>query len=272
MMTTDQPVALVTGASSGIGKETALALVAAGFSVVGTSRDTSRVAQLDGVTFLGLDVVSEESAADVVQEVSERFGRIDVLVNNAGVGSLGAAEETSLDQARSVFDTNVFGVMRMVNELLPHMRARRRGRIINISSVLGFLSQPYMAAYVASKHAIEGYTESLDHEVRDHGVRALIVEPAYTRTGFEANSAKPDIRLHAYAKQRQTVDRVIAEAVRNGDAPAVVAQAIVAAATDPKPKLRYAAGSLAGRARLLRRLAPAAIFDQQIRKMNQLAD
>ena len=114
-------------------------------------------------------------------------------VANAGVGSMGAAEETSVEQARAVFDTNVFGVMRMVNEVLPHMRAQRRGRIT---------------------------TESLDHEVRDHGVRALIVEPAYTRTGFEANSAKPGSPLHAYAKQRQTVDRVMAEAVRSGDAPA----------------------------------------------------
>ncbi|GAA2500743.1 oxidoreductase [Streptomyces longisporus] len=264
-------MALVTGTSSGIGKETALSLVAAGFNVVGTSRDTSRVTPLDGVTFLGLDVASDASVAATVQEVSERFGRIDVLVNNAGVGSMGAAEETSVEQARYLFDTNVFGVMRMVNEVLPHMRAQRRGRVINISSVLGFLPQPYMAAYAASKHAIEGYTESLDHEVRDHGVRALIVEPAYTRTGFEANSAKPDTPLHAYAQQRQTVDRVMAEAVRTGDAPAVVAQAIVAAVTDPKPKPRYTAGPLAGRARLLRRLAPAAVFDKQIRKMNQLA-
>ncbi|KOU62172.1 oxidoreductase [Streptomyces sp. MMG1533] len=270
-MTKDRPVALVTGASSGIGKETALALVVAGFNVVGTSRDTSRVTPLDGVTFLGLDVASDASVAAAVQEVSERFGRIDVLVNNAGVGSMGAAEETSVEQARSLFDTNVFGVMRMVNEVLPHMRAQRRGRVINISSVLGFLPQPYMAAYAASKHAIEGYTESLDHEVRDHGVRALIIEPAYTRTGFEANSAKPDTPLHAYAQQRQTVDRVMAEAVRNGDAPGVVAQAIVAAATDPKPKPRYTAGPLAGRARILRRLAPAAVFDKQIRRMNQLA-
>ncbi|WP_435212464.1 oxidoreductase [Streptomyces sp. bgisy034] len=270
-MTTDLPVALVTGASSGIGKETALALVAAGFNVVGTGRDTSRVTPLGGVTFLDLDVARDASVAAAVQEVSERFGRIDVLVNNAGVGSMGAAEETSLAQTQGVFDTNVFGVMRMVNEVLPHMRAQRRGRIINISSVLGFLPQPYMAAYAASKHAIEGYTESLDHEVRDHGVRALIVEPAYTRTGFEANSAKPDIPLHAYAKQRQAVDRVMAEAVRGGDAPAVVAKAIVAAATDRKPKPRYTAGPLAGRARLLRRLAPAGVFDQQIRKMNKLA-
>lgn len=270
-MTTYRPVALVTGASSGIGKESALALVAAGFNVVGTSRDTSRVTPLDGVTFLGLDVASDASVAATVQEVSERFGRIDVLVNNAGVGSMGAAEETSIAQAQGMFDTNVFGVMRMVNEVLPHMRAQRRGRIINISSVLGFLPQPYMAAYAASKHAVEGYTESLDHEVRDHGVRALIVEPAYTRTGFEANSAKSDTPLHAYAKQRQTVDRVMAEAVRGGDAPAVVAKAIVAAATDAKPKPRYTAGPLAGRARVLRRLAPAGVFDKQIRKMNQLA-
>ncbi|WP_329373377.1 oxidoreductase [Streptomyces sp. NBC_01483] len=270
-MTMNRPVALVTGASSGIGKETALALVAAGFNVVGTSRDTSRVTPLDGVTFLGLDVASDASVATAVQEVSERFGRFDVLVNNAGVGSMGAAEETSVEQAQGVFDTNVFGVMRMVNEVLPHMRARRRGRIINISSVLGFLPQPYMAAYVASKHAIEGYTESLDHEVRDHGIRALIVEPAYTRTGFEANSAKPDTPLHAYAKQRLTVDRVMAEAIRDGDAPAVVAKAIVAAATDAKPKLRYTAGPLAGRARILRRVAPAQVFDKQIRKMNKLA-
>ncbi|MCX4437796.1 oxidoreductase [Streptomyces mirabilis] len=270
-MTMNRPVALVTGASSGIGKETALALVAAGFNVVGTSRDTSRVTPLDGVTFLGLDVASDASVATAVQEVSERFGRIDVLVNNAGVGSMGAAEETSVAQAQGVFDTNVFGVMRMVNEVLPHMRAQRRGRIINISSVLGFLPQPYMAAYVASKHAIEGYTESLDHEVRDHDIRALIVEPAYTRTGFEANSAKPDTPLHAYAKQRLTVDRVMAEAIRDGDAPAVVAKAIVAAATDAKPKLRYTAGPLAGRARILRRVAPTQVFDKQIRKMNKLA-
>ncbi|WTJ91791.1 oxidoreductase [Streptomyces sp. NBC_01537] len=260
-----------TGASSGIGKETALALVAAGFNVVGTSRDTSRVTPLDGVTFLGLDVASDASVATAVQEVSERFGRIDVLVNNAGVGSMGAAEETSLAQAQGVFDTNIFGVMRMVNEVLPHTRAQRRGRIINISSVLGFLPQPYMAAYAASEHAIEGYTEPLDHEVRDHGIRALTVEPAYTRMGFEANSAKPDNPLHAYAKQRQTVDRVMAEAIRDGDAPAIVAKAIVAAATDAKPKLRYTADPLAGRARILRRVAPAQVFDKQIRKMNQPA-
>ncbi|MFJ9023005.1 oxidoreductase [Streptomyces sp. NPDC102259] len=270
-MTTNRPVALVTGASSGIGRETALALVAAGFDVVGTSRDAARVTPVDGVTFVDLDVVSDASVTAAVQEAIERFGRIDVLVNNAGVGSIGAAEETSVAQAQAVFDTNVFGVMRMVNAVLPHMRAQRHGRIINISSVLGFMPQPYMAVYAASKHAIEGYSESLDHEVREHGIRSLLVQPAYTRTGFEANSAKPDTPLHAYARQRLTVDRVMAEAVRDGDAPDVVAKAIVAAATDAKPKLRYTAGSTAGRVSTLRRVVPARAFDKQIRKINRLA-
>jgi NAD(P)-dependent dehydrogenase (short-subunit alcohol dehydrogenase family) len=271
MMTTTRPVALVTGASSGIGKEAALALVKAGFDVVGTSRDTSRVTPLEGVTFLDLDVASETSATATVQQVIERFGRIDVLVNNAGIGSIGAAEESSIAQAQAVFDINVFGVMRMVKEVLPHMRARGRGRIINLSSVQGFIPAPYMAVYGASKHAIEGYSQSLDHEVRQYGIRALLVEPAYTRTGFEANSTQPDMPLQVYAQQRQTFGRVMAAAIKDGDDPAIVAKVIVAAATDPKPKLRYTAGTLAGRASTLRRFAPARAFDSQIRKLNQLA-
>ncbi|UUU36851.1 oxidoreductase [Streptomyces sp. CA-210063] len=270
-MTTNRPVALVTGASSGIGKETALALVAAGFEVVGTSRDTSRVTPLGGVSLLDLDVASDASVTAVVQQVADRFGRIDVLVNNAGTGLMGAAEENSLAQAQVVFDVNVFGVMRMVKAVLPHMRARGRGRIINISSVVGFLPSPYMAVYSASKHAVEGYSESLDHEVREHGVRALVVEPAHTSTGFEANSPRPDTPLEVYADQRRAVDRMMEAAIKDGDDPAVVAKVIVAAATDPKPKLRYTAGPLAGRASTLRRIAPAGIFDKQIRKMNQLA-
>ena len=139
-MTTTRPVALVTGASSGIGKEAALALVKAGFDVVGTSRDTSRVTPLQGVTFLDLDVASDTSASATVQQVIKRFGRIDVLVNSAGIGSVGAAEESSIAQAQAVFDINVFGVMRMVKEVLPHMRAQGRGRIVNLSSVQGFIS------------------------------------------------------------------------------------------------------------------------------------
>jgi NAD(P)-dependent dehydrogenase (short-subunit alcohol dehydrogenase family) len=137
MMTTARPVALVTGASSGIGKAASLALVDAGFEVVGTSRNASSVTPRGGVTFLDLDVTSDESVTTVVEQVIERFGRIDVLINNAGVGAAGAAEESSVTQAQDVFDVNVFGLIRMTKAVLPHMRAQRGGRIINISSVLG---------------------------------------------------------------------------------------------------------------------------------------
>ena len=155
------------------------------------------------------------------------------------MGAIGAVEESSLAQAQEVFNVNVFGVMRMRKAVLPLMRAQGRGRIINLSSVVGVLPSPYMAAYAASKHGIDGFSESLDHEVREHGVRALLVEPAYTSTGF--------------------------------DAPVMVAKVIVAASTDPKPKLRYTAGSMAGRASILRRIAPAGVFDKQIRKLHGLA-
>ncbi|KND38346.1 oxidoreductase [Streptomyces acidiscabies] len=269
-MDTKRPVALVTGASSGIGEATALALVQAGFEVIGTSRNTAKVAPRDGVTFLDLDVSSDDSVATLVRQVVDRFGRIDVLVNNAGIGSSGATEESSLAQHRHVLDVNVLGVVRMTKAVLPHMRAQGRGRIVNLSSIYGFVPQPFMAAYIASKHAVEGYSESVDHEVREHGVRVLLVEPGGTSTAFEGNLVQPDTPLPVYAEQRRTVDEVIAGAVTGGDAPAVVARAVVAAATARRPRLRTTAGPLARRLSLLRRVAPARVFDRQIRKFNGL--
>jgi len=269
-MTTGKPVALVTGASSGIGKAAALALVDAGFEVVGTSRNTSGVAPLEDVTYVDLDVTSDESVSTVVGRVIERFGRLDVLVNNAGTGAAGAAEESSVAQDQRVFDINFFGLVRVTKAVLPHMRAAGTGRIINISSVLGLVPAPYMASYAATKHAIEGYSESVDHEVREHGIRVLLVEPAYTRTGFDAKAIQPDGPLPTYAVQRHVFDGVSARAMADGDDPAIVARAIVAAATDPSPKLRYTAGPTAGRVSALRRFVPTRVFDRQIRKLNRL--
>jgi NAD(P)-dependent dehydrogenase (short-subunit alcohol dehydrogenase family) len=270
MMTTT-PVALVTGATSGIGRATALALAGAGFEVIGTGRNTTRTPAHDGITLVDLDVSSDESVAAVIRHVIERFERIDVLVNNAGIGAAGAAEESSIAQAQRIFDVNVFGVMRMTKAVLPHMRAQGGGRIINLSSVLGFLPAPYGAVYAATKHAIEGYSESMDHELRGHGVRVLLVEPAYTKTGFDTNLVQPDAPLPIYAEQRRIVGEINASAIESGDNPATVAKVIVAAATDAKPKLRYTAGPLAARVKTLRRIAPARAFDRQIRKINRLA-
>jgi len=141
-MATTRPVALVTGASSGIGKAAALALMEAGFNVVGTSRDTSRVTPGNGVTFLDLDVTDHESVTGVVQQLVERFGRIDVLVNNAGIGAAGAAEESSLAQDQRLFDVNVFGLIRMTKAVQPHSRTHGGVRAINISPLLGFVPGP----------------------------------------------------------------------------------------------------------------------------------
>src|SRR5215204_4266035 len=263
-------VALVTGASSGIGEAAARALLGAGFAVYGTSRRAAPGEARDGVVFLPLDVTDDDSVARAVREVLHRSGRIDVLVNNAGVGVSGAAEESSIEQARALFETNLFGSIRMTRAVLPHMREQGSGRIINVSSVLGFMPAPFMALYAATKHAIEGYSESLDHEVREHGVRVLLVEPAYTRTSFDANAVPVDEPLALYARRREAIDGLIAAAVKAGDEPSLVGETIVAAATDTRPKLRYPAGTLARRVSKLRRYAPSAVFDKQIRKLNQL--
>jgi short-subunit dehydrogenase len=270
-MTATRPAALVTGASSGIGEAAALALAAAGFQVTGTSRNTSRVTPRDGVTFLDLDVTGDEPAGTAVQQVIGRSGRIDVLASNAGAGTTGAAGESSVAQAQGVFDVNVFGLIRMTKAVLPHMRARERGHIINISSVLAFIPAPCMAVYAASKHAVEGYSEFLDHEVREHGVRVLLVQPAVTSTPFDTNMVQADTPLPACAQQRRIFGDVMAAAMKDGDDPAIVARVIVAAATGPKPRLRYTAGPAAGRVRTLRRVVPARVSGKQIRKLNRLA-
>ncbi|SFR02815.1 Short-chain dehydrogenase [Lentzea waywayandensis] len=270
-MTSSRPVALVTGASSGIGEAAALALAGKGFQVIGTSRDTSRLTSGGGVTFLDLDVTSDESVNGVVEQVVARFGRLDVLVNNAGVGANGAAEEISVGQAQRVFDVNVFGLMRMTRAVLPHMRARGAGRIINVSSVGGFVPNPFMAIYVSTKHAVEGYSESLDHEVREYGVRVLRVQPGPINTPFDANQVQADHPLQVYAHQRRVFEDVMQESMRGGDDPTVVAKVIAAAATDRKPKSRYLAGATAGRVAVLRRVVPAALFDKSVRKLNRMA-
>src|SRR3954453_10658091 len=235
---TDQ-VALVTGASGGIGEAAARALVGAGFTVYGTSRKAAIGQERDGVVFLPLDVTNDASVAGAVREVLERSGRIDVLVNNAGIGSSGASEESSVAQDQIVFDVNVFGLIRMTKAVLPQMRAQKSGRIINMSLVAGFAPQPFMASYVSSKHAVEGYSESVDHEVRAHGVRVLLVEPFNTSTGFDASVVRGETPLPVYARGRHPLEDIPAEGMKTGTAPAVIAKVIVAAASDPKPKLRY---------------------------------
>lgn len=258
-------VAIVTGASSGIGHATANALQSAGFRVFGTSR-RAIAGKSDGVTMLTCDVTDDTSVSQLVDDVLAETGRIDLLVNNAGMGLFGAAEESSTVQAQALFDVNVFGVFRMTNAVLPTMRRQNEGRIVNVSSVQGFIPAPYFALYASTKHAIEGYSESLDHEVRPFGIRVALVEPAYTRTSFEESLATPDQLLDIYNSSRAGMKAAVRKAMEKGDTPEVVAKTVLAAATDPDPKRRYTAGKTARQVSFLRRFVPASAFDKSLRK------
>ena len=259
-------VALVTGASSGIGQATAELLAQAGYTVYGTSRRGS-AASARSFEMLPLDVTSDESVEAAVQRLMRLQGRIDLLVNNAGFGVAPAgAEESSLEQARSIFDTNFFGIVRMTRAVVPQMRRQGAGRIINIGSVLGFLPMPYAALYAATKHAIEGYSESLDHELRTRGIRVSVIEPAYTKTPFDANLLEPDAKLDEYREVRAAVNQRVKEVMATAEQPGVVAEVVLQAAVAARPKLRYTAGGLASRLRLLRRFAPAGLVDAGIRR------
>ena len=216
------------------------------------------------------DVTRAESVEAAVEEVLARTGRIDLLVNNAGVGLFAGAEESSLDQAKSLFDVNLFGVIRMTNAVLPAMRRQRRGRIVNVSSIMGLIPAPYAALYASSKHAVEGYSESLDHEVRSSGIRVVLVEPAYTRTRFESNLIRADRPLDEYALARSNAEDVIRNVMKTADSPELVAQVVLKAATVVDPRRRYTAGRMAGQVSLLRRFVPAAAFDKSLRKQMRL--
>ena len=269
MTQTERGIALVTGASSGIGLATARALKRDGYKVYGTSRKPSPDTA-DGVTMLVCDVVSDASVKSAVDEVLQREGRIDLLVNNAGLGMFGGAEESSAAQAQALFDANVFGVMRMTNAVLPSMRRRGKGRIINMGSILGRVPGPYAAHYSAAKHAVEGYSESLDHEVRAFNIRVSVIEPAFVRTIFDQNGIKPDSQLNVYDRARSDLDALLADVMPKADLPEVVADVIVRAAADTRPRRRYTAGAAAKQISILRRFAPAAMFDKILRKQFRL--
>lgn len=263
-------IAIVTGASSGIGKATAELLANSGYKVYGTSRKGAQATR-HSYQMIALDVNNEQSIEAALKEVVRIEGRIDLLVNNAGFGvAPGGAEESSIEQTKMLFETNFFGIVRMTRAVVPYMRKQGEGRIINIGSILGLIPAPYMATYAATKHAVEGFSESLDHELRTRGIRVSIIEPGYTNTQFEANTQEVDAKLDEYSITRKALAKIIKVAVAGGDDPKVVANVVLKAANAKHPKLRYPAGKLASRLSLLRRFAPAALVDMGIRKEMKL--
>ena len=268
---TPQKTAFVTGASSGIGKAAALGLTRAGYRVVGTSRTAARDEMRDGIRMIACDVTSDISVSEAVTQAHRELGRIDLLVNNAGYALSGAAEESSIEQVRQQFDTNVLGVVRVTNAVLPIMRLQGRGRILNIGSVLGLIPSPFGAYYAATKHAIEGYSESLDHEVRAFGIRVAVIEPWATRTSIETNSPRGDRPVAAYAEILERYRAAFDAAMAAGDTAEDVAATIVTAAQDQTPRLRYPSGKAARQTSFARRFLPRGLFDRTLRKQFNIA-
>jgi short-subunit dehydrogenase len=269
MNTQTGKTAIVTGASSGIGRASAEALARAGFTVFGTSRRTTSNG-LDRVIMLACDGTDGGAVDVLVSTVLSQTGRIDILINNAGVGLLGGAEESSVAQVQAMLDVNLFGVIRMTNAVLPSMRRCSEGRIINIGSVLGLIPAPYSAHYSATKHALEGYSESLDHEIRAFNIRVSVIEPAFVRTVFDQNRIEPDSVLKEYDRARDGVDALLRDVMPKADRPEVVAEVVVRAATESRPQRRYTAGKAARQVSLPRRFAPAGIFDKSLRRQFRL--
>lgn len=264
-----EQVVLITGVSSGIGRATATLLAARGFRVFGTVRNSSQSAP-PGVTAVHLDVTEQASVDAAIAAVLAQAGRIDALVNNAGTALVGAIEETTGEQAQALFETNFFGAARVTRAVLPTMRAQRSGRVVFVGSIAGVLPAPFMGFYAASKHAVEGYAESLDHEVRALGIRSIVVEPGFTRTHIDRNGSAAASPLEDYAQVRARTAKGIDASVKDGDEPEVIAQAILEALRASKPRLRYPVGRGVPRMAALRSLLPERLFDRSLRKRYRL--
>lgn len=263
-------VVVITGVSSGIGRAAAMKFAKQGCRVFGTVRNTAKAQEIPGVELVEIDIRDEASIERGIHAIIAQAKRIDVLVNSAGVTLLGATEETSIAEAQTLFDTNLFGLLRTIKAVLPHMREQRSGRIVNVSSVLGFLPAPYMALYSASKHAVEGLSETLDHEVRQFGIRVTLVEPSFTKTNLDLNAPQTVSRLPDYSKELGVVSQAIKNNVQKAPEPDGVASTIVDAALGAWKMRRTPKGEASLLAKL-RRLMPAGPVDAGLRKTFGLA-
>ncbi|MEI8410829.1 MULTISPECIES: oxidoreductase [unclassified Kribbella] len=272
-------IALVTGASSGIGEATARKLHALGFTVYGAARRADRMEKLaaDGIRPIAMDVTDEESTRAGVDRILAESGRIDVLVNNAGYGSYGALEDVPLSEARYQFEVNVFGAARLIQLVLPGMRAQRSGTIVNISSMGGKIYTPLGGWYHGTKFALEALSDCLRLEVKPFGIDVVVIEPGGIRTewgGIAADNLRKVSGSGPYANQAEamakSMDSELAD--RRSSPPAVIADAIAKAVTARRPRTRYLVGFAAKPLVTLRRLLPDRAFDTTIKRATGVRD
>jgi NAD(P)-dependent dehydrogenase (short-subunit alcohol dehydrogenase family) len=246
-------VAVVTGSSSGIGYETVLALARNGFTTFATIRNLGKAGQIESVAskeklpihVVQLDVTDDASVQNAIQEVMKKAGRIDVVVNNAAYGLTGAFEDLSIEEIKTQYETNFYGVIRVTQAILPIMRKQGSGRIVNISSGAGRFGYPGGSAYVSTKFALEGLSESMAYELEPFGIKVVLVEPGVIRTNFGSSmilAKRAQNPSSPYSHMMQRIDASFEQLQKNASDPDLVANIALQAATSQNPELRYLAG------------------------------
>jgi NAD(P)-dependent dehydrogenase (short-subunit alcohol dehydrogenase family) len=259
-----QHTAIITGAGTGIGQATAQLLTQKGWRVFATMRRPNP--ERHGPDVLALDVTRDDSVNAAVAEVMKRAGRIDAIVNNAAVDLVGAAEETSIAEAEGLFQTNFFGVHRLTRAVLPIMRTQRRGHIVTVGSIAGFLPTPFDAFYSASKHALEGYCETLTYEVEPFGIRCVLIEPGFIRTQLRNKKTEVLEHIDDYAARRTKVGNSFDLGVERGIPPERVAVSIARALEARRPPLRQRVGRDAATLAFIRGWLPEFVFAMGLRR------
>jgi len=248
-----QKVAIVTGSSSGIGYATSLMLARKGFYTYASVRNISRSSSLEykanaeklPLKLIQLDVTDVDSIKDAIEKIVSEKGRIDVLVNNAGYGLFGAFEDISLDEIKAQYDTNVFGLIRTTQAVLPTMRKQKSGIIVNVSSINGQVAFPVISAYASTKFATEGLSESIAYELEPFGIKVVLIEPGPVGSNFMKGSVMPETALDPrspYSELVQKVNAKITSQHENATSPEEVAKIIVQAILTEKPEFRYLVG------------------------------
>jgi NAD(P)-dependent dehydrogenase (short-subunit alcohol dehydrogenase family) len=249
----DQKIAVITGSSSGIGLESALVLARNGYTTYATMRsldkDTSIKAVVQNeslpIKVVQLDVTDETSVKNAIDHIISEAGRIDLLVNNAGYGLVGALEDLAMEEIKSQYETNLFGLIRAIQVVLPTMRKQRSGRIINISSGAGIFGYPGGSAYVGTKFAVEGLSESIAYELEPFGIKVILIEPGFIRTNFGnamVMAKKVQDSASPYSELMQKIMASTTQLAKNASDAELVASIILEAASNPNPRLRYLAG------------------------------
>lgn len=263
---------LITGTSSGIGKETAKLFAQKGWNVAATMRSPEKekeLTSLENVLCVQLDVTKPQTITKAIESTIKKFGGIDVIVNNAGFGLVGPFEAATEEQVSHEIETNVVGVMNVTREIIPHFRKQKSGTIINVASMGGRVTFPLYSVYHASKWAVEGFSESLQHELKEFNIRVKIIEPGTIKTEFYGNSMKLTQKegLTAYDSFVNKALPYMLNSGRSGSHPSVIAQLIYKAATDSSWRLRYSGGTNAKLSLTMRRLLPDSLFNGIIRRM-----